>query len=110
MWRRVWTLLAIAGVSVCVAAVGCSDGEPFDRPLSTVENSIENPRTPKAPAARIPPGASAGGGGPGGTTAACAGVTCANFSTQAAAQAFFLANGCSGLDGDSNGIACQDLP
>lgn len=107
--RRRWIDLAgIAGVLVMAAVValgGCSDGDPLEIPLATIPNSVDNPRTPKAVKSPISPGAGGGGGG-----ANCAGVTCANFATQAAAQAFFVANGCSGLDGDSDGIACEALP
>jgi Excalibur calcium-binding domain len=47
--------------------------------------------------------------------ATAAAVNCSDFSTQAAAQAYFISRGGpaldpEGLDGDGNGIACQSLP
>lgn len=49
------------------------------------------------------------------TPATAAAVNCSDFSTQAAAQDYFLSRGGpasdpEGLDGDSNGIACESLP
>lgn len=61
-------IVALVVVGALGVLGGCSDGEPFDRPLSTVENSITNPRTPKASTG---PGAISQPGGPGGPGGGC---------------------------------------
>jgi hypothetical protein len=68
------------------------------------------PATPSAPAATTAP---AGGSGP---DKPIADINCSDFSTHAAAQAWFVAHGGSpandvaGLDGNHDGVACQSLP